>query len=212
MLKDLKIHGRATDAIATGQDLLSLIAGGDKDAFTNFYLDNFRKLILVSDKYVQSIPVAEELVQDIFLRIWEDQEALLEIKSVKAYLYRSVVNSSINYINRQRSIEKHHLQISGNISSEDIDLQDTHNELIVLLYDEIARLPEKCQRVFKMSRLEGMKYRDIANQLGISEKTVENHMGNALKTLRYRILEQAIDANTGGNRFKYFSLMTMYLY
>lgn len=207
----MKIRQNATEA-ATGQDLLSIIADGDKDAFTNFYLDNFRKLILVSDKYVQNIPVAEELVQDVFLRIWEDQDALLEIKSVKAYLYRSVVNSSINYINRQKSIEKHHLQISENISTEDVDLQDAHNELIVLLYDEIALLPEKCRRVFKMSRLEGMKYRDIANQLGISEKTVENHMGNALKTLRSRILEQAIDVNTGENRYKYFSLLSMFLY
>jgi len=189
-----------------------MIADGDKDAFTKFYLDNFRKLILVSDKYVQSIPVAEELVQDIFLKIWEDQDALLGIKSVKAYLYRSVVNSSINYINRQKNIEKHHLQIAENISPEDLDLQDTHNELIVLLYDEIALLPAKCQQVFKMSRLEGVKYRDIASQLGISEKTVENHMGNALKILRSRILEQAMDANTGKSRYKYFSLMAVYLY
>lgn len=208
----MKIHKKATDAIATGQDLLSMIADGDKDAFTNFYLDNFRKLILVSDKYVQSIPVAEELVQDVFLKIWEDQNALLEIKSIKAYLYRSVVNSSINYINRQRNIEKHHLQIAENVSPEDLDLQDSHNELIVLLYDEIALLPEKCQRVFKMSRLEGIKYRDIAGQLGISEKTVENHMGNALKILRSRILEQAMDFNTGKSRYKYFSLMAVYLY
>jgi RNA polymerase sigma-70 factor (family 1) len=208
----MKIHKKATDAIATGQDLLSMIADGDKDAFTNFYLDNFRKLILVSDKYVQSVPVAEELVQDVFLKLWEDQESLPEIKSVKAYLYRSVVNSSINYINRQRNIEKHHLQIAENISPEDLDLQDSHNELIVLLYDEIALLPEKCQRVFKMSRLEGIKYRDIAGQLGISEKTVENHMGNALKILRSRILEQAMDVNTGKSRYKYFSLMATYLY
>lgn len=208
----MNIHKKSTDAIITGQDLLSMIADGDKDAFTHFYLENFRKLILVSDKYVQDIPVAEELVQDIFLKIWEDQEALAEIKSVKSYLYRSVVNSSINYINRQRNIEKHHLQIAENISPEDLDINDAHNELIVLLYDEIALLPEKCRQVFKMSRLDGIKYRDIAAQLSISEKTVESHMGNALKILRSRILQQAQDSNTGKRKFSYLSFMAMYLY
>lgn len=189
-----------------------MIADGDKDAFTHFYLENFRKLILVSDKYVQDIPVAEELVQDIFLKIWEDQEALAGIKSVKSYLYRSVVNSSINYINRQRNIEKHHLQIAENISPEDLDVSDAHNELVVLLYDEIALLPDKCRQVFKMSRLDGIKYRDIAAQLNISEKTVESHMGNALKILRSRILGQAQDSKTGKRKFSYLSFMAMYLY
>lgn len=68
-------------SIITGRDLLLLIEEKDTDAFTEFYLDNFKKLILVSDKYVKSIPVAEEIVQNIFLKIWEDK-SLLDRKSV----------------------------------------------------------------------------------------------------------------------------------
>lgn len=197
--------------ILTGQDLLSLIENGNTELFTEFYLVNFRKLILVSERYVQSIPTAEEIVQDVFLRIWEDKAMLAQVKSIKSYLYRSVVNSSINFVNRQKNIERHHLNIADNISTEDLEMDDAKNALVVLLYDEIQQLPEKCRLVFKLSRLEGLKYRDIALQLNISEKTVEGHMTNALKTLRSRIIQHS-EASDGKKRFNYLSLLAIYLY
>jgi RNA polymerase sigma-70 factor, ECF subfamily len=202
---------KSAKVINTGQDLLSLIENGDKDLFTEFYSNYFRKLILVSDKYVNSTFVAEEIVQNVFLKIWEDVSILPPIKSIKAHLYRSVVNGSINYLNKERSIEKHHLKIAESFSSPDLDQLDEQNELIVLLYDEIDRLPEKCKQVFKLSRLEGLKYREIALQLSISEKTVENHMGHALKTLRARVLLKA--SETGEFKgIKYYSMLTLFLY
>lgn len=201
---------KSTDVIS-GSDLLLLIEDDNKDAFTDFYSHNFRKLILVSEKYVQNIPVAEEIVQDAFLKLWEERDLLPEIKSINAYLYRSVVNASINYVNRQKNLEKHHLNIADQLSPVDMEEDDERNELIILLYDEINLLPEKCQQVFRMSRLEGLKYRDIAAQLGISEKTVENHMGNALKTLRARMLKLAETAPVR-EKLKYFCMLAMYLY
>lgn len=201
----------STDLIVTGRDLLHLIEKDDKDEFTQFYSDNFQRLILVSEKYVKDIFVAEEIVQDIFLKIWEDKELLATVNAIKSYLHRSVVNASINYLNRQKSIEKHHLKIAAHISDDDIDMINEQNDLIVMLYNEIELLPEKCQKVFKLSRLEGLKYRDIAVELGISEKTVENHMSNALRILRLRITERS-ELATGDNRSKYFSLLSLFLY
>ncbi|MNY29502.1 RNA polymerase sigma factor [compost metagenome] len=122
-----------------------------------------------------------------------------------------MVNSSINFVNRQKNIEKHHLKIADHVVSDDAERHDEENELIVLLYHEIELLPEKCQQVFKLSRLEGLKYRDIALQLNISEKTVENHMGNALKILRSRV-SKAAEQSPLRKKFKYFYLMAMYLY
>ncbi|SMC66954.1 RNA polymerase sigma-70 factor [Pedobacter africanus] len=201
---------KKSDSIITGQDLLLLIEQRDTEAFTGFYIDNFKKLILVSDKYVREIPVAEEIVQNIFLRIWEDKQLLTDISSIKSYLYRSVINASINHVNRERSLEKHHLKIAESLSEEDLDRMDEQNELIVLLYREIELLPEKCREVFKLSRLEGIKYKAIALQLGISEKTVENHMGHALKVLRDRILHQAKGA-TPMTKVKYLSILGTFL-
>ncbi|AOM77743.1 RNA polymerase sigma-70 factor [Pedobacter steynii] len=202
---------RQSIEVISGSDLLLLIEDNNKDAFTDFYSHHFRKLILVSDKYVQSIPAAEEIVQDVFLKIWEEKELLSEIKSINAYLYRSVVNSSINFVNRQKNIEKHHLKIADHVVIDDAERHEEENELIVLLYHEIELLPEKCQQVFKLSRLEGLKYRDIALRLNISEKTVENHMGNALKILRSRV-SKAAEQSPLRKKFKYFYLMAMYLY
>lgn len=201
----------SNELITSGRDLLDLIELNDKNAFTDFYSDNFQKLILVAEKYVKDVHVAEEIVQDMFLKIWEDKERLVTVNSVKSYLYRSVVNTSLNYINRQKSIEKHHAKIAEHLTDDDIDLIDEQNELIVLLYKEIELLPEKCQVVFKLSRLDGMKYKDIAVKLNISEKTVENHMSNALRILRVRIIGN-IKYSDANNRAKYFSLLSVFLY
>lgn len=207
----MMIPRKPTESIITGKDLLLLIEQENKEVFTDFYSYNFRKLILVADRYVKDISVAEEIVQDIFMKIWEEKELLEEIQSIKAYLYRSVVNSSINYINRQKNLERHHLHIAEQLTDEDIDADDLKNELIVLLYKEIEHLPEKCQIVFKMSRIEGFKYRDIATKLNVSERTVENHMGNALRILRSRVLKQTEQA-PAAHKPKYLYMFTIFLY
>src|SRR5690349_3205390 len=98
--------------IKTGKDLFVLVREGEMSAFTTFYTQFFQKLLLASEKYVKDVFIAEEIVQDIFLKIWENPESLTEIKAVKPYLYRSVINASINYVNRQKNIEIHHLKIA----------------------------------------------------------------------------------------------------
>ncbi len=183
-------------SIITGKDLLLLIEGGDTDAFTEFYLDNFKKLILVSEKYVKSIPVAEEIVQNIFLKIWEDKELLLNIDSIKAYLYRSTTNASINHLNREKNLEKHHLKIADSLSTEKIDDLDEENEMIILLYKEIELLPEKCREVFKLIYLEGRKTDEIALQLGLSVQTVRNHKTRAVEILKASFLKKGMSAAT----------------
>jgi len=197
--------------IVTGRDLLDLIEQNNHGAFTDFYSYNFQKLILVADKYVNDIYVAEEVVQDVFLKIWENKESLLYVSSIAAYLYKSVVNASINYINRQKNIEKHHLRIAADTTEEDIESITAQNQLIVLLYNEIELLPEKCQKVFKLSRIQGLKYKQIAVELGISEKTVENHMGNALRLLRIRVMHH-VESESEDNKLRYLSLMTIFLF
>ncbi|WP_442588372.1 RNA polymerase sigma-70 factor [Pedobacter sp. AW31-3R] len=202
---------QAIDVIVSGQDLLYLIEHNNKNAFTDFYSNNFQKLILVSDKYVKDVYIAEEIVQDVFLKIWEDKDLLLNVSSIRSYLYRSVVNSSLNYVNRQRNIEKHHLKIAANLTDDDIELINDQNEMIVMLYKEIELLPEKCRNVFKLSRLEGMKYKDIAIELGISEKTVENHMGNALKILRSRIGKKNVSPHSS-SKSGFLPLISIFLF
>jgi RNA polymerase sigma factor (sigma-70 family) len=140
--------------IKTGEDLFVLVSGSQVQAFTEFYTQFFQKLLLASDKHVKDIFVAEELVQDVFLKIWENPANLHEVKSIKSYLYRSVINAAINYVNRQKNIELHHQKIVAAGADEDFSALDEENEMIVLLHQEIAKLPPQCQKIFKMNRFE----------------------------------------------------------
>lgn len=174
----------------TVKSLQLMLDKGNKKAFTDFYSQYFKRLLIESDKYVKDIYVAEEVVQDVFLKIWERSDDLTQIQSIKSYLYRSVINASINYVNRQRNLEQHHQKIVDEFTEDQADQLDEENELIVLLFDEIEKLPPKCKEIFKMNRFERLKYREIALKLEVSERTVENHIANALKLLREAMLKK----------------------
>ena len=174
----------------TVESLQLMLDEGNKKAFTDFYTQYFKRLLVESDKYVKDIYVAEEVVQDVFLKIWERSEDLAQIQSIKSYLYRSVINASINYVNRQKNLEQHHQKIVSEFTEDQADQLDEENELIVLLFDEIEKLPPKCREAFKMNRFERLKYREIALKLDVSERTVENHIANALKLLREAMLKK----------------------
>lgn len=189
----------------TVESLQLMLEKGNTKAFTDFYTQYFKRLIIESDKYVKDIYVAEEIVQDVFLKIWERSADLTQIQSIKSYLYRSVINSSINYINRQRNLEQHHQKIADEFTEDQADQLDEENELIVCLFDEIEKLPPKCKEIFKMNRFERLKYREIAMKLDVSERTVENHIANALKLLREAMVKKRnIEIN---NSIKLFQIL-----
>lgn len=189
----------------TVESLQLMLEKGNTKAFTDFYTQYFKRLIIESDKYVKDIYVAEEIVQDVFLKIWERSADFTQIQSIKSYLYRSVINSSINYINRQRNLEQHHQKIVDEFTEDQADQLDEENELIVFLFDEIEKLPPKCKEIFKMNRFERLKYREIAMKLDVSERTVENHIANALKLLREAMLKKRnIEIN---NSIKLFQIL-----
>ncbi|WP_293312967.1 RNA polymerase sigma-70 factor [Pedobacter sp. UBA5917] len=195
--------------IESGQHLIEIIEKNRTSVFTQFYTSYFQKLLLASDKYVKDVFITEEIVQDIFLKIWENPYHISEVKSIRSYLYKSVINASINYVNRQKNIEEHHLKLVAEFSEEYVRDLDEENEMIVLLHAEIERLPVQCKKVFKLSRFEHLKYKEIATQLEISEKTVENHIGNALKILRDRFLN---DENLNKKAKGYLLLINIFLY
>jgi len=162
----------------------------DHYAFTALYRKYFQGLVLVSDKYVKNLGVAKEIVQDVFLKMWEHPFDFDHVISLRSYLYRTVVNFSLNHIKRQKNISQHHIKIADEITYDSLDALHEEQELKLMIYKEIEGLPPQCKKVFKMSRFEGLKYREIAVLLEISEKTVENHMIKALKILRERLYQK----------------------
>lgn len=151
--------------------------------FESYYKENFKSFFLVAYKYVKSVPVAQEIVNDVFLKIWEDAGSIVIESSLKAYIYKAVVNRSINTLNKEQK-EKQHQRAFAQLPQEVYEERQLEvHELKLQLYKAIDELPDQCRKVFQMSRFEGLKQQEIADRLGISIKTVKNHITHALKLL-----------------------------
>lgn len=132
--------------------------------------------------------IAREIVQDFFVKLYEKRHNLSVETSVKSYLYRSVYNCCLNYLN-QRNIQDKHLK---NIDLERVDEDNLESEISSVelqyrIHQVIEELPARCRKIFKMNRLEGIKNEEIATQLNLSKRTVETQISKALKILRKRL-------------------------
>jgi len=165
---------------------INLIKSGDKNAFELLFSDYYPRLTVFAKKYVLDLDTAREIVQDYFVDLYESRETLNINSTLNNYLYTSVKNRCLNYLNKQKIHHQHEEQIRILSKDSVIDLQDKieQTELEYLIWNEIAKLPEQCGRIFKLSRKEGIKNKDIADQLGISIRTVETQISKALKILR----------------------------
>ena len=162
---------------------------GDITAFEMLFRTYYQPLCNYAFTFLQDKEDAEEIVQSTFLLVWEKRETLAIRTSVKPYLYAMVRNACLNVIK--------HEKIKQRFVGEEIALaQRSHdsvaqtvasNELEYRIKVAMEELPEQCRLVFKLSRFEELKYAEIAEQLSISVKTVENHMGKALKIMREQL-------------------------
>jgi RNA polymerase sigma-70 factor (ECF subfamily) len=174
----------------TNTDHISL-SNQNEAAFEKVFKTYFKGLHAFAYTFVKDDVMAEEIVQNVFFRIWEKKEQLQIDDSLKSYLYRSVHNESLNHIKHLKVKTSFQLQYSGNMESSN---QDASNQMIATeLETEIEKaineLPQQCRIIFQMSRFEQLKYQQIADQLNISIKTVENQMGKALKVMRSKLIE-----------------------
>lgn len=128
---------------------------------------------------------SEDLVQDVFVKLWENRNQIEIEISIKAYLYKTVKNSCLNAIKHEKVKRKHQeFEIANQIVELESQTELEADELKDKINEKILSLPEKRREVFLYSREDGLKYAEIADKLNISIKTVENHMGLALKYLR----------------------------
>lgn len=134
-------------------------------------------------KYLKNTEQAEEIVNDVFMKIWEDGNKISIDSSLKSYIYRAVINRSLNEI--QKNKKEFNLAVDlYKTQEESYELKEIEeNELKIKLFAAIDLLPEQCKKVFELSRFEELKQQEIADKLGISIKTVKNHITHALKTI-----------------------------
>ncbi len=168
--------------------LFERIKKSDEKAFEILFHKYYGHLCSFAAKIINDNVAAEEIVQDFFVKLWEKREQLFIETSLKNYLFRSVKNLCLNFIQHNKT-KIRHAQIV--LSEVETNFSDDGNypeiDLFVKIEESINSLPEKRQEIFRLSRQEGLKYHKIAQKLNISVKTVETHMSLAIKSLREKL-------------------------
>ena len=158
----------------------------DFDSLFNAY---YPRLLLYAIKIIQNKEQAEEIVQDVFTRFWLNTEGKKVNYSIKAYLFRSVLNACIDFQSKEATLRKRNLSIvipSDVIQFEDPILIAELNKAVRIAIDG---LPEKCKKIFTLSREEGFSNKEISQKLDVSVKTVENQITRAIKRIKMNISE-----------------------
>jgi RNA polymerase sigma-70 factor (family 1) len=155
----------------------------DGQAFDSFYKEQYKNFFLAAFNYLKDTGLAQEIVNDVFVKLWESADTIEIESSLNAYVYRAVINRSLDVMdkNKRRQLRQRELSRLPEESFQSRDMEE--NELKIRLYKAIDQLPEQCQKVFRMSRFEELKQQEIADRLDISIKTVKNHITHALKQL-----------------------------
>ena len=168
------------------QALVEALRAGQESALDTLFRTHYAYLCQSVYRVLPDRNMAEDLVQEVFYELWRKRENLHIQQSVRAYLRRAAVNKTLNYIRDQRLlVEDEESMPLGVASTQPGAVQQMEvQELKEQMYAAIDALPERCRLVFVLSRFEHLSNKDIADQLTVSVKTVENQMTKALKILR----------------------------
>ena len=160
---------------------------GNEAAFEAVFRQHYAVLCNYACTYLRDRDEAEEIVQSVFLAFWEKRNSLDVHTSVKAYLFSMVRNASLNFLTRKKMQEKYAQEKLLNTSQADSAQPVEHDELSQRIATALQKLPEQCRVIFTMSRFEELKYAEIAAELNLSVKTVENQIGKALRIMREQL-------------------------
>jgi len=162
------------------------IKDGNIEAFETLFRSYYEPLCRYAYQFVGNMDNAEEIVQDLFYILWKDRDSLQIFTSVNGYLYRSVKNRSLQYIEKVRVRDNYYEMSAENSSIEYFTPQEEleYKELEQQIEITLCSLPERRQKIFRMNRMEGKKYNEIAQELQISVKTVEVEISKTLKILK----------------------------
>lgn len=166
--------------------LLVSIKNDNKLAFDSLFRKYYTPLSRFAYKLNGSEAAAEEVVQEVFINIWEHRHHLEISKAVISYLFQAVRNKVYEQFRKSQTRAKYEEEYAANIPDDDEQHESdlSNYEIACLVWTAVEELPEKCREIFQLSRDEGLTYNEIAAHLNISSKTVENQMGIAFKKLR----------------------------
>jgi RNA polymerase sigma-70 factor (family 1) len=162
---------------------------GSKNAFSAIFISYYRDLVLFATNYTHETESAEEIVQDVFVKIWEEHEVINIRVSLKSYLLKSVQNKCIDWIRQVEVRRKYKEECLSTLLTYDFNTDNyiINSELENLIRAALKKLPPEIEQVYRMNRYEGQKYYEIAEKLNVSVRTVEDRIGKALCLLRHEL-------------------------
>ncbi|WP_205503876.1 RNA polymerase sigma-70 factor [Rufibacter psychrotolerans] len=179
-----------TPILTQDQELHALLKTNEAQFMETLFKQYYTLLCRTAVRFTKDTEAAEDLVQEVFCKIWQNREVLEISTSYKAYLVRSVTNQALNYIEKQKRLvlsedsTPYESSLSANTTLELLE----GSEMEGRVQQALAALPPQCRLIFEMSRFEELTYKEIADTLQLSPKTVENQMGKALRILREHLL------------------------
>lgn len=166
--------------------LISKLKIGDSSAFSNIFTAYYRDLVIFAARFTNDLNNAEEIVQDTFVRLWEEHESVNISISIKSYLLKMVQNKCIDWYRHKKIMQTHNnfIMETSPQFEYDTDSYILQSELRDQIEIALDKLPIEISKAFRMSRSKGLKYHEIAEILGVSVRTIEVRIGRALQMLR----------------------------
>ena len=159
---------------------------GDSSAFENIFSAYYKDLVVFALRYTNDLNAAEEIVQDTFVKIWEEHRSISITVSLRSYLMKIVKNDFLDRLRHDKIVKNHNVFVQENspLFENETESYLLQSELQGLIDEALKKLPDEIAETFRLNRFKGMKYREIAKMYGISERTVEVRIGKALHMLR----------------------------
>lgn len=182
------------------------VGEGNETAFRRLFEYYYQKLFHLALFFLHSKEFAEECVSDVFVILWRKRDLFHTVDNVEKYLYTTVKNQALHYIRRDKTADNEYLELYEIESIEEEDNPEKEllqHEQVELIQAAIYSLPEKCREVFRLVMQGDLKHREIAELLGISEKTVEAHVASAYKRIAEYVNREY---RRSGKRIRLFSL------
>jgi RNA polymerase sigma-70 factor (family 1) len=156
--------------------------------YESLFINHYEALVRYANTMLSNVEESEDMVQSTYLELWKDRSKINFTEEVKAYLYKGVYFKCMNKFKHDKVHVKYINRQSNQAEFTESDSL-VENELQTKIDTAIDTLPEQCKKIFLMSRIDNKKYNEIASELSISPKTVENQMGKALKVLRIALAD-----------------------
>lgn len=165
-------------------ELLQRIAKGDQKAFEELYAFYSNKIFAIAFKILKSVSAAEDVMQEVFTKVWINNEKLKDVTHFRAYLYAMTRNQVFNVLRKQANEEILLAELGNNNVEKDHADALSFKQMREQLQSSLTRLPAQQRKVFELGKIHGLKHEEIARQLFISPATVKKHMMAAMRAVK----------------------------